>query len=141
MAKPMKQQLVLSAPTGEGDLDEVIDLTAKVFDVNYYAWVEGGEAYFHSDIYDATGSTVGRLDGQMVTHWGVWDYQMRIGKARLRCGGIGAVATSGPHRKQGLMDKTARQGLARMREGGYDISLLFGIGDFFTCRSTPFPSR
>jgi ribosomal protein S18 acetylase RimI-like enzyme len=81
--------------------------------------------------YDWRASRIGLLDGQLVTHFGVWDYQMRIGTARVRTGGIGAVATHGDFRKRGLMDRTARACVAAMRELGYDFSMLFGIDNFY----------
>jgi hypothetical protein len=71
------------------------------------------------------------MDGQMVTHYGVWDYPMRIGTALVRCGGIGCVATSGDFRKQGLMARTIPTSLEAMRRAGYDMTILFGVGDFY----------
>jgi predicted acetyltransferase len=56
---------------------------------------------------------------------------MRLGKAKLRSAGIGAVLTHGEHRKHGYLSKTAVASLESAREAGYDFSILFGIPDFY----------
>ena len=63
---------------------------------------------------------------QLVHHWGVWGYPMRLGTARLRAAGVGAVVTREPYRKKGLMHMAARDSLGAMRENGYDVSILRG---------------
>ncbi|MBI5935600.1 MAG: GNAT family N-acetyltransferase [Chloroflexi bacterium] len=66
-------------------------------------------------------------DGDALVHqWGVWGYPMRIGSARLKTAGIGAVVTREPHRKQGLMETAATASFDAMRELGYDVSVLRG---------------
>ena len=87
--------------------------------------------YILGSHYDWNVSRIGVLGGRIVTHWGVWDYRMRIGRARVRVGGIGAVATHKDYRKQGLMVRTATASLDAMRRAGYDLSILFGISDFY----------
>jgi GNAT superfamily N-acetyltransferase len=62
----------------------------------------------------------------LVHHWGVWGYPMRIGSARLKTAGIGAVVTREPHRKQGLMQAAVAASFDAMRELGYDVSVLRG---------------
>jgi predicted acetyltransferase len=39
---------------------------------------------------------------QLIHHWGIWGYLMRVGSARLKSAGIGAVVTKDTYRKQGL---------------------------------------
>lgn len=126
-------RLQLRSPDPSTDAHDVYDLTAKCFSGahNYYQWYRGAEGYFQEGFYDWQNSTVGLLDGRMVTHWGIWDYRMYIGEAKVRVAGIGAVATCGFHRKLGLMDATARAGIDRAAVAGYDLSVLFGIGDFY----------
>ncbi len=111
----------------------VCDLVAKVFTIqNYYygrAWCR--DAYIGHSHYDWDASRIGLLAGEIVTHYGVWDYRMRIGTAVVRAGGIGAVATHGEQRKRGFMAKTAAVSMAAMRALGYDVSVLFGIDNFY----------
>ncbi|MFW5839215.1 MAG: GNAT family N-acetyltransferase [Planctomycetota bacterium] len=126
-------RLELSCPSTPEDRQDIFDLTAKCFSGShhYYDWLAEAEAYFHPEHYDAEASTIGRIDGRIVTHWGVWGYRMRVGRARLATAGIGAVATAGDLRGKGLMAATALAGLDRIRQAGYDFSVLFGIGDFY----------
>ena len=62
----------------------------------------------------------------LVHHWGVWGYPMRVGSARLKTAGIGAVVTRELYRKQGLMQRAATESFGAMRELGYDVSVLRG---------------
>jgi hypothetical protein len=56
---------------------------------------------------------------------------MRIGRCAVRVGGVGAVGTHGDYRKRGLMLRTGRASIEAMRRLGYDMTLLFGIKDFY----------
>ncbi|MCP4547366.1 MAG: GNAT family N-acetyltransferase [bacterium] len=72
------------------------------------------------------------LNGDMVVgNFAVWDYRTRVGRARLRTGGIGCVAAHGRYRKQGIISRVVESSLEAMRGDGYDISILFGIPDFY----------
>ncbi|MBE0687655.1 MAG: GNAT family N-acetyltransferase [Anaerolineaceae bacterium] len=67
------------------------------------------------------------FDGdQLVHHWGVWGYQMRMEDIQLKVGGIGAVVTHPDYRKQNLMHQAAVASFAAMKEQGYDLSILRG---------------
>lgn len=62
----------------------------------------------------------------LIHHWGVWGYQMRLGSAQLKAAGIGAVATVQDYREQGLMYRAALSSLEVMDDYGYDLSILRG---------------
>jgi predicted N-acetyltransferase YhbS len=126
--------LVICAPDPTIHRDSMYDLIAKVFSHSGYftfrAYLKDG--YVGHSHYDWAASRIGLLDGAIVSHYGVWDYQTRIGRgAQLRTGGIGVVATDGGYRKRGFMEQTAAASVAAMRELGYDISILFGIENFY----------
>jgi predicted acetyltransferase len=87
--------------------------------------------YLLNSHYDWQASAVGFIDAQMVTHYGVWGYDMRVGSSVIRCGGIGCVATDGEYRKRGLMAQTVPHSLKFMRDRGYDMTILFGVWDFY----------
>jgi predicted N-acetyltransferase YhbS len=74
---------------------------------------------------------IGLLDGKIVTSTTVFRYLTRIGGARLVTAGIGAVATHKDYRKRGLMRETFSKMVEALPEAGYDISVLFGIPDFY----------
>lgn len=123
--------LEIIAPDPRRHAAAVIDLVSKCFG-NYFAFRDHcRRGYLLGSHYDWGASRVGLLGGRLVTHWGVWDYAMRIGSAAVRAGGIGVVATQADHRKRGYMARTARASLAAMRGAGYDVSILFGISDFY----------
>ena len=126
-------ELRVIAPDQRRHGEAIYDLTAKVFpDFGYYETVKAcRETYFGNSHYDWQVSRIGLIGEQVVTHYGVWNYQMRLGTARVRVGGIGGVATDGDYRKRGLMDRTAQAAFDAMRAAGYDLSLLFGIDGFY----------
>lgn len=67
------------------------------------------------------------FDGdQIVHHWGVWGYQMRLEGIQLKVGGIGAVVTHPDYRKQNLMHQAADASFSAMKDQGYDLSILRG---------------
>lgn len=121
------------APDPKLHREELFDLASKVFPhPNYFAfqgYLRNG--YVDGSRYDWKASRIGILDGRIVTHFGVWDYQMRVGRSRLRTAGVGLVATHGEYRNRGLMARTVAGAIPAMREAGYDLSVLFGIGNFY----------
>ncbi len=121
------------APNKRIHHDALIDLIAKVFSQEgYFTFRDYCRlAYIDNSHYDWEASRIGLLDGQLVTHYGVWGYDMRIGSAQVRTGGIGAVATHSDYRKHGFMAHTIQASLQAMRVLGYDISILFGIDNFY----------
>lgn len=115
------------------DQEEMLDLIAKVFSWGgYFEFLQRcRQGYVIGSHYDWDASRVGVLDGRMVSHWGVWDYAMRIGRGRVRTGGIGVVACHGGYRRRGLMSRTVAGSIEAMRQAGYDMTVLFGIRDFY----------
>ena len=111
--------------------EELYDLSGKVFG-KYYEWMHfARDHYFGNSTYDWGVSRVAEADGKLVAHAGVWDYTLRVGRARLRTGAIGAVVTHGDYRKRGFMARIFADLVPAMRDAGYDLTLLFGISDFY----------
>lgn len=73
-----------------------------------------------------------RVDGEEVCHLWVIDYTMRVGAAHVRMAGIGDVYTNRQHRMKGYMRHLYTDTLTYMIEEGYDVSMLFGIPNFYT---------
>lgn len=87
--------------------------------------------YLANSHYDRKASILGVGEDEAITHWGVWDHKMRIGRARLRTGGIGVVSTRKDFRNQGLAMVTGNATIQAMRRQGYDLTMLQGIGNFY----------
>jgi predicted N-acetyltransferase YhbS len=121
------------APDKRKHSEALFDLLGKVFsEPGYYrARDMCRDGYVGHSHYDWQVSRIGLIGERVVTHCGVWGFQMRIGTAQVRVAGVGGVATDGDFRKRGLMDQTARAALGAMRGAGYDMTLLFGIDDFY----------
>ncbi len=121
-------------PPDHARREEMYDLLAKVFPHSGY-WNRLDyirRQYIGRGHYDWQTSRIGWIGERIVTHWGVWDYATRVGrKGRLRTAGIGMVATHGEHRKRGLMARTIDAAIPVMRDAGYDVTILFGIPDFY----------
>jgi predicted N-acetyltransferase YhbS len=126
-----KPSLRVISPVQSEHTEQVIELCAKTFGGYFNFRNDLRKWYLLNSPYDWEASAIGLANGQIATHYGVWDYQMRIGKGVVRCGGIGCVATHGDYRKQGLMAQTVPHSLARMKDRGYDLTILFGIWDFY----------
>ena len=129
-----KDSLHVITPDPVKHRDEMLDMTSKVFSrgMGYfgaYAWSRN--AYIYNSHYDWNSSCIGLLDGRIVTHFGIWNTTMRIGKARVKVGGVGLVATHADFRKRGLMAQTIRPCLEGLLRNGYDLSLLFGIAGYY----------
>jgi predicted N-acetyltransferase YhbS len=127
------ERLHVIAPERNEHGDEILDLTAKVFSqpAGYYAM--RGDVGYHlfEQGCDWAVSRIGVLDERIVTHWAVIDYTMRIGAARVRVGGVSCVVTHPDYRKRGLMRRTGLASMAAMRDAGYDLTMLFGIPDYY----------
>jgi len=129
----MGSELRIIAPGKTQHAETIYDLSGKSFDFDsYWGWQDYCRlGYIANSHYDWNTSRIGLVGDKVVTHFGVWDYQMRIGTGRVRTAGIGAVCTDGRFRKRGLMAQTAREAVAAMQRGGYDMSVLFGLRDFY----------
>ena len=129
----MPKSLTIIPPDPKLHRQELFELIARTFSHGGYFEFRNRlrNGYLDNSHYDWAASRIGLLEDRLVSHFGVWDYQMRIGTARVRCGGIGVVATHFDYRKRGLMEQTAPASVAAMRDLGYDMSILFGISDFY----------
>ena len=127
--KSPKMRIV--APDRRRHVDGLADLMAKTFG-NYFSGIEGAPARLRREgFYDWQATRIGLVGDRIVSHFGVRGYDMRVGAARVRTAGIGGVSTHGSFRKQGVMWKTGTATVEAIRECGYDMSVLFGIPDFY----------
>ena len=70
-------------------------------------------------------------DEEWVSSLGLIEYQMRFGSAYLKMGGIRAVGTREAHRNKGYSRRVMEATITFMTENGYDVSMLFGISNFY----------
>ena len=70
-------------------------------------------------------------DEEMVSQLGLREYQMRFGSARLKLGGIDGVGTREEYRNKGYSRRVMEHTIAFMNENGFDVSMLFGIPNFY----------
>jgi len=128
----MTQKLMIVPPSRKVHKEAICDLFGKAFRGNYYEMVRyARRSYFEHSNYDWDSSRVGLIGDKLVTHFGIWDYQMRVGSGRVRCAGIGAVMTDGMYRKRGYMAETVRSCLDAAKDAGYDMTILFGLHNFY----------
>ena len=127
----MNDKFVIIEPNQSLHAEAVMDLAAK----NFHGYWEFRDyctsGYISGSHYDWKASRIGMVGNKAVSHYGVWGFKMRIGTDAVRTGGIGAVCTDKPYRKKGYLAATAKACINAMRECGYDISLLFGIPNFY----------
>ncbi|TVQ17436.1 MAG: GNAT family N-acetyltransferase [Spirochaetaceae bacterium] len=120
----------LTAPQPDR-IDALADLFAMTFSDYWDRSRYVHDGYITDSSYDWAASRIGVEDDRIVTHFGVWDFGMRIGSVACRMAGIGAVETHDKYRKRGLMAQTAADCVSGLRGAGYDLSLLFGIPGFY----------
>ena len=115
----LQNELQITRPK-KHQLDEICDLLGKVFSHHGYYTFRNycRDDYIRHSHYDWNASRIGLHDGKIVSHYGVWNYQMRIGSALVKCGGIGAVGTDGDFLKRGVMSQTIEGSLSAMRTLG-----------------------
>ncbi|MGD9519387.1 MAG: enhanced intracellular survival protein Eis [Armatimonadota bacterium] len=65
-------------------------------------------------------------DGRIVSHVGTFPMDIVVGPARVRCGGVGAVATLPEERGRGYMSRLMEESVRRMRDDGMTLSVLWG---------------
>jgi len=70
-------------------------------------------------------------DGTPIAQVRIADRTMRLGAALVRVAGIGDVCTHPTRRKRGLMRTLFAHVNQFIRDEGYDLSLLFGIPNFY----------
>jgi len=71
------------------------------------------------------------VGGEAVSELVVVDYRMRLLEAEVRMAGIGGVHTHPRHRMKGYMRTLMEDTLDYMKGQGYDVSMLFGIPNFY----------
>ncbi len=121
----------LQSPERSRHLGAITDLFAKNFSNYGEEFDYGSDGYFEGAPYDWEASRIGLVDGEVATHFGVWDFTMRIGSAKARVAGIGAVTTQRALSGRGLMTSTAADCVDSLRSAGYDMSLLFGLQTYY----------
>ena len=70
-------------------------------------------------------------DEEWLSWIGLREYQMRFGSAQLKMGGICGVGTKEEHRNRGYSRSVMEHTIAYMNDNGYDVSMLFGIPNFY----------
>ena len=77
-------------------------------------------------------SRIGLLGDELISFWGVYDLQMRIGNSQVRTAGINLPVTRSAYRGRGFMPKTVASSLQAMLKMGYDLSVINKTHAYFT---------
>ena len=70
-------------------------------------------------------------DDKQLSGLGLREFQMRFGSAYLKMGGIEGVNTTEGYRNKGYCRRVMEATIQFMNENGFDVSMLFGIRDFY----------
>ncbi len=71
------------------------------------------------------------VDGEVASWLWVLDQPTRLLGQTVRMGGIGGVNTKESHRMKGYARRLLSDTVSYMTEQGYDVTMLFGIPDFY----------
>mgnify|MGYP000111885172 CR=1 FL=1 len=125
--------VVIRPMRDENDLEQVSRLTAVAFggeraDELYELLKKAylGCPYLRWDL-----CIVAELNGRIVSKAQIIEYEMSVGTAQVRMGGIMGVATDPEHRGKGYASRVLRRCVEVMAENGFDLSILFGIEGFY----------
>ena len=72
------------------------------------------------------------IDGKSVSYVRLVPYEMRVGSSIVKMGGIAGVETKKEHRMKGYARSCITRTIKYMLDEGYDVSMLFGIPNFYT---------
>jgi predicted N-acetyltransferase YhbS len=124
-----------------GDLPAILEMTCQAFG-------EGARERFYNQLYHDSShrleqSRVAEVDGAIASYVRISDRPIRYGRATLRMGGIGAVATHPRFRGRGLATALLEDAIGYLRSAGYHLSMLFsGIQPFYSRLGwAPFPEH
>ncbi|MEM2981407.1 MAG: GNAT family N-acetyltransferase [Thermoproteota archaeon] len=71
------------------------------------------------------------LGGSPVSWLIINDLEVKVGKSFLKMGGLGGVGTLEEHRMKGYSRRVIEYSVEYMAKNGYDVSMLFGIPDYY----------
>ena len=149
------QELKIVAPDPKIHRDQLIELVARTFNTYWTMRQYCLDGYVNDSNYDWASSRIGLVGDTIVSHFGVYDFTMRVanrtgsasgnrpGKvagspsrvpaspSALRLAGIGIVATHRDYRGHGYMARVAEACVDGLASAGYDVTLLFGIRNFY----------
>lgn len=118
--------------SGIEDIERVSHLSALTFHNNYeesYQWYK--DRFLHCPYIRKDFCWVAEVDEEIVSRVQIIDYKMHIGSSIVRMGGLAAVLTEPSHRGNGYAKMALERSIEFMDESGFDVSVLFGIGDFY----------
>ncbi len=127
----MDNALILRSPDPQQDREAIVDLKGKTFGDYWEQRRVEQTGPVDQNFYDWRASRIGFLGETLVSHFGVNCYRMRVGCVTLAVAGVGAVATHGDFRGRGLMRRTTEAVMQALPAGGYHVSVLFGIPNFY----------
>ena len=116
----------------EQEFPQLADMLAKAYEGDYFTYYN--QFFRRIDEFPdrkLRNCRVLEVDGEVVAHVRVVPHVMHVGRARLRLGGIGAVGTDPFHGKKGYATALLHDTMDYMTREGYDVSLLFGITNFY----------
>lgn len=123
---PTKSQPIPVVPAdSEAHLKSVSQMVSDEFAGGQYL-DEIARKYYAECHFDWATSRLAFDGDELVHHWGVWGYPMRLGSVEIMAAGVGAVVTREPYRNQGIMHRAALASFEAMRSNGYDVSILRG---------------
>jgi len=125
--------VVLRSVNSLSEHNQVVDDCAKIFvERDYYTSLARKTAFDDNDArYSWEQSRVAVVDGRVVSHVRVVDRDVRIGRSSLRMGGLRCIYTLPQFRKRGVAERLIRDTLQWLKESGYDVSMLWGIRNFY----------
>lgn len=115
----------------EQDLESLLDATAAAFEPGYLRARAAFRKHQEDPRHRPQLSRILVVDGRVASSVRVVDRDFRIGKALFRLGGIADVATHPDFQKRGYCALLFRDVIDFMTRDGFDLSLLFGIPNFY----------
>jgi hypothetical protein len=77
-------ELRVCAPNRATDVAQLTDLLCKTYSAGLGYWPaekRSNNGYLLNSNYDWNASRIGKVGSEIVTHFGIWNFQVRVGRA------------------------------------------------------------
>jgi len=127
----MNEDVRFIAPQAQ-HLDQLASLLAESFpDIDAQPRRYFQKYYLTNSAYSLQASRIALVDSTIVAHCGVFSFYVRIGKTRLKIGGVGGVFTRSGWQKQGISRRLLEEVLISLEKNRCSVTLLSAIENFY----------
>lgn len=127
----MPKSMRTDSPRNHRDVRELGELLSRVFRMDILGLESFARRFAENPAVRPSFQRILRHRGRIVAHVGIHEMTLRVGRARLRMGGIAGVACDPQFRRRGWAAACMREALDLLQRERFPLSLLFGIEQYY----------